>query len=1166
MSWIKTIMALFFLVIGPLRAQEMIILQQGQRNYHGCSDAHILANKPDWNTGAEEGLEVTGNGGANDAKHGLLRFDLTTLSADIKIESAWLTLYLAKRRTGQTANKTLAAYRLNRPWLQGSGNDLSGYDGRLAKTGEVSWLYASTPDQPWTGAGAQGAPGDHAILPENLRTMQSTDPVGQWYSWEISDLVRFWLSKPDSNFGLVLREPEISDQPGILNFASSECKPDSLHPKLYIKLGAGIAQTIAQSISATHSSDAITLTWPYQGDRNGDGYAQVALARAGDAQWGEKQMMTRSSSAYTKTFNSLSAGAYHIRAWMNDPDGVQGNMIQTLLNIELKPNSSRIGQLYTVLFNDNRVQVKLTFNNDGNANNSASLRHKTSATTLWQDDGLMTRAESEFTAVLSGLVNGQQYDLCVTLHDADGVEGDSVLISQTYIPSSTEPVRIVHSTRKGFDIQTGFYSVLYDSLQTGAYFWIISQSSPRIVRNAVLTGLPFQVLAPACLDSVHLSETDDLITAVLNGRWNEITYQVTLDFIKSDPGLMRWRCSLQNAAGFSIAGSGPECSFYDRERKQEMSVPVQALLRQFPYCAGIAFGYDPSAVQGGIFYFQNFTSLNDYFSCEQVAPRECVTINSSGFGYERPSNYRPLRQESTVITDAYLYLSAGLATSESSIAADLIAALARVYAVMEKPPLEENDWQEISRHLLIDLQDSRCQATVSGDLYFRSYVAVPRLNRAEAITQLDILEGLTRYEKAYGDVTTLDETLSQNLYRFYNQQHHTMVNDAPNEGVQEGDSWYAIHIHLALSRLAKWGDVNARTLLFLSIEKLVAFAKAVNYEFPVFFRYGDNSAISGSEPDATGGFIYIMLDAYELSRNADYLHEAKAAAEHLAGHNFNYAYEAHFTAATCAALARLYRLTSEPRYLDMSYMPFANLMALSWLWECDYGYAKDYRTFFGLAPMAGAGVITMMEQHHSWTYLREYRDLVGQELPSGMQNLLQGFIAYTPMVLKYSLPPFLPSAAFFSGPTVYESYNVATLQIPLEDLREGWQKSGSLGQQLYGAGGPLIFAGELATGVTAAKNIELNTVTAMVQNHPNPFNASTLIQYRIPADRLPVRIEIFDILGRQVRTVLAESYNAIGQIMWNAENEQGMPASTGVYFIRLSARGVQSLKKIILMR
>ena len=35
---------------------------------------HILANKPDWNTGAEEGLEVTGNGGANDAKHGLLRF------------------------------------------------------------------------------------------------------------------------------------------------------------------------------------------------------------------------------------------------------------------------------------------------------------------------------------------------------------------------------------------------------------------------------------------------------------------------------------------------------------------------------------------------------------------------------------------------------------------------------------------------------------------------------------------------------------------------------------------------------------------------------------------------------------------------------------------------------------------------------------------------------------------------------------------------------------------------------------------------------------------------------------------------------------------------------------------------------------------------------------
>lgn len=1154
----------------PLIAQEVLIFQQGAEGYNGCQDAHILANKPDWNTGAEDGLEATGNGGDVDAKHALIRFDLGSLPVQTKIDSAWLELYLVKRRAPQSAAKTLAAFRLNRPWTEGKGDDAGGYDGRPAIAGESAWLYAAMPGALWQSAGANSVPMDHAATPEDERLFEPSHPAAHWYAWNLTGMTQFWLAHPDSNFGLVLREPMVSVHAGILNFASAQFSADSLRPRLCLRTGATLLQTVAKTLGATHSSDEIFVTWPFRGDADSDGYAEVSLARAGDANWGARQRMTKSVAGYSHVFTGLNHGLYHLRGWIYDPDGVQGEAVQTLLNIELTPNSSRPGQLYSTLFSDNRLQIVLTFRDDSNANNSARLEHKATAASTWQDDGLMSRSQNQFEKILAGLTGGEVYDLRATLRDPDGVAGESLFVSQIYVPAMTGPVRILSSGRKSFHIQSGLYSVLYDSARTGAGLWLASSQNQQFVLcNAIAKGLPFSVLNPAHIDSIKFRETAESIEATLHGHWTTVTYQVTLDFYKNHPGLFHWRCSLENGAGLVLQNGASECTFYDRERKQEISSTVQTYMQQAPFCAGLAYGYDPLAVGGTLFYMQNFTSLNDYFQMQHVAPQECVRLNSAGFGYERPAGNRPLRDEATIITDAFLYLAPGLPATETAIANQFITALADIYARLDKPGVEEIDWQPIARSLLQDLQDERCLSTVYGEKFFRSYVGVPRLNNAEAITQLDVLVALRRYEQVFGDVSGLDDHISQNLYHFYNLNLNTMVNDTPNEGVQEGDSWYALHIHLGLGRLARMGDANARTLFFLSLPKLIAFARQVNYEFPVFFRYTDDSAISGHEWDVTGGYLYAMLDAWELSDDAVYLQEARLAAEHLVGRGFEYTYEAHMTAATCTALARLYLITGESRYLEMSYMPFANLMAISWLWECDYGYGKDYRTFFGLSPMAGASVITMMEQHHSWTYLREYRAMVAPELPPALLELLDGFIAYTPAVMKYALPPFLPAAALFSGPTVYDSYNVASFHIPLEDLREGWQKSGSLGQQIYGAGGPLVFAAELATSVATEK--VATTEFALLQNYPNPFNASTLIRYRVPgvsAQRsVPVRLEIFDILGRKVRSLLVESQSpGEREIRWDGRNDQDALVSAGVYFLVLQIEGKRSVRKILMLR
>ncbi len=1157
----------------PLMAQEVLLFQQGAGGYSGCQDAHILANKTGWNTGAEEGLEATGNGGELDAKHGLFRFDLHTLPAETKIDSAWIEIYLVKRRTPQAAAKTLAVYRLNRPWAEGTGDDPGGYDGRPAANGEVSWQYASTPDLPWSSEGANHVPLDHAAQADDEHLIEPGAPAGRWYTWKVTDMVRFWISHADSNFGLLLREPTVSAQTGILNFASSQSLPDTLRPRLRIKLGDQILQTIAQTIVETHTSDQITVTWPYRGDADGDGHAEVSLARAGDAQWGAAQSMTKSGAAYAKTFSGLSHGLYHLRGWIYDPDGVQGAAIQTVLNIKLTPNTSQAGQLYTTLFSDNRLQVLLTFADDSNANNYAILEHKEDTSAVWLSDSLMSRSQGQFERVLAGLSNGQRYDLRVTLHDPDGVVGESQFMAQIYIPLSAEPVRILSSGKKSFHIQSGIYFAVYDSAQTGPFVWFFADPTQTVVlRCAIANGLPFSVLNPVNLDSLTMQENEERITAILDGHWNSVKHRVTLDFYKRNPGLFRWRCALQNGAALSVQTGAVECSFYDRDRKNAVSSNVESYVQQAPYCAGLTSGYEPQAARGTLFYFQNFSSLNDYFSQQHAAPEKCVLLNSTGFGFERPAGSRPLRDEPTAITDAFLYLTPGKPVSEMAIAMQFINSLSEIYERLDKPVPEQIDWPAIAGKTLQDLQDERCLATVYGEKYFRSYVGVPRLHNAEAIAQLDVLVALRRYELVFGSVSDLDDRLSQNLYRFYNQEHHTMVNDVPNEGVQEGDSWYAVHVHLGLGALAKMGDPGARTLFFLSLPKLIAFARQVNYEFPVFFRYGDNSAISGREPDATGGFIYAMLDAYELSRDPAYLQEAKAACDHISGYGFDYTYEVHMTAATCAALARLYKITGEPRFLELSYMPFANLMALTWLWECDYGYARDYRTFFGLSPMAGASVITPMEGHHSWTYLCEYHKIAGADLPPALLTLLDGFIAYVPEVMKYALPPFLPSAAFFAGPTVYDSYNIASFYIPLEDLRDGWQKSGSLGQQIYGAGGPFVFAAGLATGVEKRAKADMDGPDlALLQNYPNPFNGGTLVKYRVPGSpgqrRVQVSLSIHDVLGRSVKTLLAEAQHpGVREIRWDGQNEANEIVSAGVYFLVMQMDGQRSVKKILLLR
>lgn len=86
------------------------------------------------------------------------------------------------------------------------------------------------------------------------------------------------------------------------------------------------------------------------------------------------------------------------------------------------------------------------------------------------------------------------------------------------------------------------------------------------------------------------------------------------------------------------------------------------------------------------------------------------------------------------------------------------------------------------------------------------------------------------------------------------------------------------------------------------------------------------------------------------------------------------------------------------------------------------------------------------------------------------------------------------------------------------------------------------------------------------RNYPNPFNPSTTIVVGFPrAGR--VRLVVYDILGREVRTLLDEERSAgYHTIEWNGLTNQNVTATSGIYFVRMIVDNFSAVQKIVLMR
>ena len=90
---------------------------------------------------------------------------------------------------------------------------------------------------------------------------------------------------------------------------------------------------------------------------------------------------------------------------------------------------------------------------------------------------------------------------------------------------------------------------------------------------------------------------------------------------------------------------------------------------------------------------------------------------------------------------------------------------------------------------------------------------------------------------------------------------------------------------------------------------------------------------------------------------------------------------------------------------------------------------------------------------------------------------------------------------------------------------------------------------------------------ALNQNYPNPFNPSTQISFDVPQGGEHIMLNIYNILGQNVSTLVNGVINPGTYTMeWNATDEAGNPVASGIYFYELRSSSFTARKKMLLIR
>jgi hypothetical protein len=474
---------------------------------------------------------------------------------------------------------------------------------------------------------------------------------------------------------------------------------------------------------------------------------------------------------------------------------------------------------------------------------------------------------------------------------------------------------------------------------------------------------------------------------------------------------------------------------------------------------------------GSVMYFQNLTSLGPYCEATKTSSANLVGSKWPEIGFALPvTKEDPLPAgEVFSISDAYVLLSEQVPKSKEAVAKQFLNHLADLYLKIPRPDTSYHHWPDTAERGLDDLGYHKgCWTFAGGHPYLNAYVSDYK-TPAEIMVQLAVLLPLREYMDWKGEQQKIVGELTDGLPAFYHEKMKTIVRwlpkmednlDKSEEQKRERimDSWYLHHPLMNLARLAKKGEEIAKKLLLDSIGYVINVAHHFKYNWPVFYRMDTLEVIKeetqpgeGGEKDVPGCYAHLMLEVWDLTGDERYLKEAKKAAKSLSGLGPDIFYQANNTAFAAQAMLRLFKITGDQQYLDLSYGCLAGLFRNVQLWDCEYGYGKHFPTFFAIFPLNDAPYTAAYEELEVYAGLSAYlKEAEGVDILPSARLLIAEFLRYAVTRIPYYYPPMLPKEML--SKEVKTGEIDPSLWIPLEDIHDGWEASGEVGQEVYGAG------------------------------------------------------------------------------------------------------------------
>lgn len=478
---------------------------------------------------------------------------------------------------------------------------------------------------------------------------------------------------------------------------------------------------------------------------------------------------------------------------------------------------------------------------------------------------------------------------------------------------------------------------------------------------------------------------------------------------------------------------------------------------------------------GSVLYFQNLTALNPYFRATGTKPDGAVGGIWPEIGYLLPTPpqqgtppHAPLPADRpTLLSDALLAFHDDAGSDEQEMARRYLSLLGSVLLKVDAPVCAFHDWPARAERTLHDLAAAP-EATVRhyGYRYLHPYTGA---EYPDSMVQLSVLAAIRDYEVWTGKPVAIGADLAAGLGKFYDPKLKTLRRYLPNVGKDKDknavDSWYLYHPLSQLGRLAIDGDKQAMRLFEKSVGYSIKAARHFGYKWPIQYDVRDFRVIQEArddegygQTDVGGIYAYVMIQAFELTDDKTYLDEARAAIDAAKGMRFELNYQANLTAWGAAACMRLWRITSEERYLRQSYVYLASFFHNTAMWESEIGHARHYTNFLGATALHDAPYMAIYECFDSFAAFERYLKDSGPDLDPAVRLLLSEYCRHALNRAWYYYPDALPEDAVSPEQRDKNGHVDRRLSFPVEDLYVDGQQAGQVGQEIYGCGAAFVFA------------------------------------------------------------------------------------------------------------